>query len=132
MPALLLATALVVSQFAGLLHRVEHPDVVNGNGAPFSWVTVALDDAHAVIVDGSPDRDTASVLDQPGSDHDSNDGLAHHCAAYDAATLGNGPPLGTAVAATFQGAQHAPCSRLTGLTEHAVAAGYFSRAPPRA
>lgn len=72
--ALWLTVCLVGTQIAGLGHRIEHP---TGDGRPLlvgaHQHEHGLDDAHA---------------------HDAVDlHAAHHCAAYDAATLGNGPPV---------------------------------------
>ncbi len=109
----LLAIALVCAQLAGLHHRIEHP----GSNS-FGWPVV--------IADASADtQDEARNADAPKRG-------VHHCALYDAATLGDS--IGGAVV-TFA----APCPELltapdfSSAAPHGTAAlGFHSRAPPRA
>lgn len=100
----LLTVALVGAQVAGLTHRVVHAGL---QGQTTVWQTL------------SP------------QDKDGN-GFAHDCAAYDAATLGNGPPLLQAAWSA------APLPPLVHATFHVAVADsspnlpFHPRAPPRA
>ncbi len=102
---------MLVAQLAGLQHRIEH-----AGGAPVEQALVALDD-HS----------------ESGSAHDHGDPerSAHDCAAYDAATLGGGPPLGGDVCRmTLRLADVAQVAHLA-QPGSAPQLGFQSRAPPR-
>lgn len=103
---------MLCAQSAGHTHRIEHPHDIEDR------VALALDRIdHAHGPDADSGHDTAEQ---------------HDCAAYDAATLGDGPPLSMAATAVAQVA-----SERARLAQHvwlarAPALGYAARAPPRA
>ena len=100
---LLLIVALLLAQQEGNLHRIAHAGW--SGGVPVT--DVAADDAHTPLA-------------------------PHDCAAYDAATLGHGPPILLdlpVLERTFHRALPAPVTR---AAASGCAAGFHSRAPPRA
>ncbi|HEU0203791.1 MAG TPA: hypothetical protein VFR86_25560 [Burkholderiaceae bacterium] len=140
---LLVATALVTAQLSGLVHRVEHP-AGTGSGAPAAPAALHAmplgPTAAAAYEQARHDRGHDDVEHDGGHAHDhahhhadnagSEGGAAHHCAAFDAATLGDGPPLASAVSVRTRQIHSTPCARLAYLTTGVAALGYFSRAPP--
>lgn len=105
------AIAMLCAQAVGYAHRIEHPHDIEDR------VALALDRIEHAHGEGA---DSGHGTVQP-----------HDCAAYDAATLGDGPPLSTAATAVAQVA-----SERARLAQHvwlarAPALGYASRAPPR-
>jgi hypothetical protein len=129
--ATLVAATLVTAQLAGLVHRVVHP-AVSGNGAPLAWSAAAAANGHVHPRGQAHDDTTDSAVRHQTSDPDSKGGATHGCAAYDAATLAQAPPLSPAATASFDRAQDAPSARVAGLAGGVVRLGYLSRAPPRA
>ena len=99
-----IAPALLCAQLAGLTHRVEHP----------------RDAADQVAI-------AAELVAQ--SEHGSD--AQHDCAAYDAATLGGGPPLAADCGAPAQVASDRARVEFHAWVARAPVLGYASRAPPR-
>jgi hypothetical protein len=143
--ALVLAACLLGAQFAGHAHRIAHPQVALGVGP-------ALGEAsHAALSRASGSEASAQgalAADAPGHDHDQGHAhdqghvhaawpfghgdAGHDCAAYDAATLGDGPPLALAASAVLppRVARHACGDRAAPAVPPRLA--FRSRAPPRA
>lgn len=143
--AVWLAVCLVGTQIAGLGHRIEHPA---GDGRLHHGS--AHHHEHGIVDDQAQDGDVCdhgagAARDAPASGQpdatseprahahdDLDEHPTHHCAAYDAASLGDGPPVQSTTAKL-----PAPASsrvvvefalRICGATRLA----FRSRAPPRA
>ena len=101
----LLALALVGAQIAGVAHRIEH--------AP----TPSEHDGHA---------------HGPSADQDHGGSPSHDCAAYDAATLGDGPPLQIATQTSTRPAHVAIATIVSAVADTSPHLPFHPRAPPRA
>jgi hypothetical protein len=138
--AVWLAVCLVGTQIAGLHHRIEHPldaallDHDHGaatgshrRGDAHAQAHTVGDHAAGALPTGSPSAQPTAASQPEGTTL-----AAHHCAAFDAATLGDGPPA--AHAATEA---PAPCVWRVDVAPAVLpSAGprlaFRSRAPPRA
>jgi hypothetical protein len=111
--AFALAATMLVAQLAGLQHRIEH-----AGGAPLDHAPVFAVHDHG---EGAP-----------VDDHTDAGRSTHDCGAYDAATLGDGPPLGSDACRTTLRLPEA--ARIAHLAQPGSAPqlGFQSRAPPRA
>lgn len=98
------ALALVIAQLAGLAHRIEHPR------------------------DLADEIEVAAALAEQG---DSGGDTHHDCAAFDAATLSDGPPLVADLGACAQAASARAGTAFRAWAGRAPVLGYASRAPPR-
>lgn len=109
------AATLLLAQWAGLAHRIEHPRDLEERVA-LAW-SVLHEREHGV---------------DHASDHGDGAPPHHDCVAYDAATLGIGPPLASALgddaARVGENTRRAEPARAA----RAPALAYHSRAPPRA
>lgn len=149
--ALVLAAFLLGAQFAGYAHRIAHPQVAMGVGAApveSARATVGRATGSAASAGGILAADDRGHAHGPAHGHDDerdhdhghdragwsfgHGGASHDCAAYDAATLGDGPPIALAAAA-------APSPRVVRQAGGDLAApaaaprlAFHSRAPPRA
>ena len=109
--AVIAAVTLLLAQWAGHTHRIEHPHDLEERVA-LAW----------------------SVLDERDHalDHDTGAAPHHDCAAYDAATLSDGPPLAVALGTDPARADERALRAERAWTVAAAALAYQSRAPPRA
>jgi hypothetical protein len=103
--ALLLVCALLIAQQQGFEHRIAHAGWHGGDATALEAI-----------------------------DHDATHAPAatHHCAAYDAATLGHGPPSFGALPANALAQQRALPAPDVRPAASRCAAGFHARAPPRA
>lgn len=101
----LLAVALVGAQGAGFEHRIAH--------APGS----DQHRAHGYALLHDNDSDHAPV---------------HDCSAYDAATLGNGPPIARSEPSAALPPQPTPTAIVNAVADNSPHLPFQSRAPPRA
>ena len=100
----LLAIALAGAQIAGVAHRIAHAP---GLGGPASWQTLL-------------------------QEQDGGRTPAHDCAAYDAAILGDGPPLAQSAPASAPRVQHLHAAAFSAVFDSSPLLPFQSRAPPRA
>jgi hypothetical protein len=110
----LLALALASAQIAGVTHRVEHANL---------WADAEHADDR---VDQSHDGDGHSH-DQ----HPDEQGPEHNCAAYDAATLGDGPPQAISQSQPHRPVHAAPIRCALLVADNSPHLPFHSRAPPR-
>lgn len=131
-----LALGLVGAQLAGLIHRIEHPRAPVGALALERLVQLS----HAAGERSEGDLHASHghqahtwhplVLVHAPSPGSAEEEPRHDCAAYDALTLGDGPPLSPATAtrtAPYCTAVAVPESVPAGLVR---VRGYCARAPP--
>lgn len=98
-----LAVALVGSQIAGQIHRVEH---VPAQAGQFSEDALSI---HA----------------------DDGDSSRHDCAAYDAAALGDGPPVAQSTFAAASLPRPVATAHFVAVADNSPNLPFHSRAPPR-
>lgn len=99
----LLAVVLAGAQVAGVTHRITHAP---GLGGQASW--------------------------QTQQNQDGGRTPAHDCAAYDAATLADGPPLAQSASASTPPTQHLHAAVFSAVADRSPHLPFHSRAPPRA
>ncbi len=119
-----LALSMLAAQLAGFGHRIAHPHGLAGGIAQVAPSNRGHAPQHLHHLGHVHHEHDAAA----GGDVDG----AHDCAAYDAATLGDGPPKPAVITA----AAPPPSAALgpLGLTQPGSAPqlGFRSRAPPRA
>ena len=102
---LVLLAALLLAQQQGIAHRIAHAGTAGG----------------------------APVAAWPADEHGSHaPAQAHDCAAYDAATLGYGPSNFVVLPVVVLAGQRATPTPFVRPAATGCAAGFHSRAPPRA
>lgn len=143
--AVWLAVCLVGTQIAGLGHRIEHPagdgrlhqgsahhhayGIVDDHAQDGEVCDHSADAARDARASGLPDA-TSEPRAHAHDDRDEHE--AHHCAAYDAATLGDGPPLLPATTTWLAAADSRVDVELAAQSGAATRLAFQSRAPPRA
>jgi hypothetical protein len=130
-----LALSVVGAQIAGLVHRVEHPWPADVNAA---WIERAADAPaqakQAAHCDAEPapshphKAEACAATAGRSGDHDPE----HDCAAYDALTLGDGPPLAASPISIAPTACMDVALRDAPAHVAALVLGYRTRAPPSA
>lgn len=115
----LLAVALVSAQIAGVAHRIEH--------APGSDLQHRL-----ALLQYGENFDDHSHDGRAEQHHHGDHTPKHDCAAYDAATLGNGPPLAQA-SPSLTAPPHLPVTAVfSTVADNSPHLPFHPRAPPRA
>lgn len=117
----LLAAALVGAQIAGVEHRIAHAPGSDQHRA--HW--------QALLHDRNDEEHSRE--DHAHHVHDGGDEApAHDCAAYDAATLGDGPPIASSKPAATPPPQSARSTGGNAVVDNCPHLPFHSRAPPRA
>ncbi len=102
----LLALALIGAQFAGVKHRIEHAPVL--------------------------DDHSAYALLEHDHDHEDDRLPTHDCAAYDAAAVGDGPPLAQSRWISDPTPKALVAALVSKVADTSPQLPFHSRAPPRA
>jgi hypothetical protein len=134
-----LALSLIVAQLAGLAHRVQHPLPPSAGVALERHAAQRpLGDAEAHLCEQAGDHAhppwaawlRAAVA--AGHAHDGHEAPEHDCAAYDALTLGDAPPLALDPAAGTPLPAMRPAPIAERRSPAPLALAYRTRAPPSA
>lgn len=101
----LLSVALVGAQIAGVEHRIDHAPGLGDQSAQWQ-----------------------APLQQ---DQDNDRSPAHDCAAYDAATVGEGPPLAQSAWTSDSTPESVPATMVSTVADSSPHLPFHPRAPPR-
>jgi hypothetical protein len=135
--AVFVATVLATAQMAGLVHRIAHPIADDSGAAVIVWASLSADSMcphrHDLRRGQRLDDRKANafgLLD--AANHKDKGANRHHCASYDAAALGNGPPLAIVAVAAARCERYVPNAAGAVLPTGLARLAYRSRAPPLA